>query len=191
MHRLQRASRFLLVCLGLVAGCRQHVPRELGRLPIDGVRFVAEAKLLTPGDSLLEVRVRAVNTGSAMRVLEFGNCSMNVGVSSAGTAREHQWEYVTWASSRRPPLRCLEYQATRDLAPGDSVSPADYRRRLPIRDILGDSLPAGRYRVTTRVAANGWFSGNLVGGEVELRAPASRFTTVDAENDDGLNTGRP
>ena len=185
MSRLLRGSRFLLVCLPVVSGCRQHPSRELRRLPIDGVRFVAEAKLVTPGDSLLEVRVRAVNVGSAVRTLEFGNCSMNIGVSSAGSAPGHKWELVTWASSHRPPIRCLDYQATRDLAPGDSVSPADYRRRLPVREILGDSLPAGRYRITTRVAANGGFSENLVVGELELRAPGSRSTAADAENDSG------
>jgi len=183
MSRLPRASRLLLVCLPLVSGCRQHVSRELRHLPLDGVRFVAEATLLTPGDSLLEVRVRAVNTGTAVRTLEFGNCSMNVGVSSTGPAPARQWELVTWSSSRRPPLRCLEYQATRDLAPGDSVSPADYRRRLPIREILGDSLPSGRYRITARVGANGGFSKNLVVGELELRAPALRSTAVDGEKD--------
>ena len=185
MSRLPRASRFVLACLPFVSGCRQHVSREFPHLPIDGVRFVGEARVVTPGDSILDVRVRAVNTGSAVRTLEFDDCSMNVGVTSIGPAPEHQWELVTWASSHRPLLPCVGYQATRDLAPGDSVSPADYRRRVPIRAILGDSLPTGRYRITTRVAANGGFSENLVVGELELRAPGSRSTAADAENDSG------
>jgi hypothetical protein len=149
---------------------------------MDGVRFVAHARLLTPGDSLLEVRVRAVNTGGAIRTLEFGNCAMNVGLSSVGSPAR-KWEYVVWASSRRPRLECLDYQAIRDLAPGDSVSPADFRRHLPIRAILGDSLPPGRYRITARVTANGRSSEHLVVGEVELRPPGSRATAADGADD--------
>jgi hypothetical protein len=182
---LTRAPRVILPLLPLVLGCRQHVVRETRRLPIDGVRFVAQARLLTPGDSLLEVRVRAVNTGGAIRTLEFGNCSMNVGVSSVGPAPTRKWEYVVWASARRPPLRCLDYLGLRDLAPGDSVSPADYRRHVPVRAILGDSLPPGRYRITARVTANGRHSGHLVVGEVELRPPGSRSTAADGADDGG------
>jgi hypothetical protein len=188
--RLSRAPRFLLPLplLPLVLGCRQHVVRESRHLPIDGVRFVAQARLLAPGDSLLEVRVRAVNTGGAIRTLEFGNCSMNVGVSSVGPAPTHKWEYVVWASSRRPPLPCLDYLGVRDLAPGDSVSPADYRRHVPIRAILGDSLPPGRYRITARVTANGRSSEHLAVGEVELRPPASRSKAAGGAEDSGSNT---
>jgi hypothetical protein len=135
------------------------------------VRFAARAELVSPGDSLVEVRVVAVNTARAVRTVEWGNCSMDVRVSSVGRTPTRQWEYVAWANSRRPPLVCLLYLATRDLAPGDSISPGDYMRRLPIRLILGDSLPPGRYRVTARVGANGRSSGDLEAGEFELRSP--------------------
>jgi hypothetical protein len=146
------------------------------RLPIDGVRFVGHATL-TPADSL-EVRVRAVNTGGAIRTLEFSDCSMNVGVASVGLAPARKWEYVTWASARRPRIRCLAYSGLRDLAPGDSISPADYRRRLAVDAILGDSLPPGRYRITARVAANGHVS-SVVVGEVDLRPTDSRSAAAD------------
>ena len=174
LHRVHR----LLVGVPVLLGCRQHTTHELPRLPIDGVRFVAEARLLAPDDSLLEVRVRALNTGGAIRTVEFGNCSMNVGVSPVGMTSARKWEYVVWASSRRPPIPCLQYQATRDLAPGGSVSPADFIRRIPIHAILGDSLPPGRYRITARVTANGRPSDNLESGEVELRQPGQRSTVA-------------
>ena len=135
---------------------------------MDGIRFVGHAKLLTPGDSLLEVRVRAVNTGRTIRTLEFGNCSMTVDVSSIGLTPARKWESVAWTKALRPRRECLNYQATRDLAPGDSVSPSDFLRRVPIRAILGDSLPPGRYRITARVTANGRPSGNLESGVVEI-----------------------
>lgn len=171
---LFRASRFLLAALPLLAGCRQHVNSQPLRAPIDGVQFVARARLLAPGDSLLEVRVRAVNEGRAIRTLEFGSCSMNLGVASVGRTPERKWEYLVWTDSARPAHSCEPYLATRDLVPGASVSPSDYIRRVPIRAILGDSLPPGRYRVTARVTANGRSSGELVSGEVELRLSPRR-----------------
>jgi hypothetical protein len=183
MLRLTRASRCLVILLPLVLGCRHRVVRESRHLPMDGVHFVAQARLLTPGDSLLEVRVRAVNTGGAIRTLEFGSCAMNVGLSSVGSAPARKWEYVVWANSRRPRLECLDYQAIRDLAPGDSVSPADFRRHLPVRAILGDSLPPGRYRITARVTANGRSSEHLDVGEIELRPAGSRSTVADGADD--------
>lgn len=180
--RLLRAPRVLLPCVPLVTGCWHRTAREVPHPPIDGVQFVARAKI-PPGDSLLEVRVRAVNTGRAIRTLEFGNCSMNVGVSSVGVTPEHKWEYVVWAKSRS----CLQYLATRDLAPGDSVSPSDFTRRVPIRAILGDSLPPGRYRITARVQANGRSSDHIEVGEIELGSPGSRPSAVVAGRND--NTG--
>ena len=186
--RLTRASRYLVFLLPLVLGCRHRVVRESRHLPMDGVHFVAQARVLTPGDSLLEVRVRAVNAGGAIRTLEFGNCSINVGVSSVGAEPARKWEYVVWASSRRPRVECLDYLGVRDLAPGDSVSPADFRRHLAVRAILGDSLPPGRYRITARVTANGRTSEHLDVGEVELRPPASRSTSADGADDDESNT---
>lgn len=191
LHRLPRPSRALLSCLPLLFGCvGQKVTKSQPRgLPIDGVRFAGHAKLVTPGDTLLDVRVRAVNTGGSIRTLEFGNCSMYVSVSSVGLTPAREWQYAVWAKSRR--VSCLEYQATRDIAPGDSVSPSDYRRQLPIRVILGDSLPAGRYRVTTRVAANGRFSEPLVVGELDLRAPGSRPMTADGNDDRSIPGAAP
>ena len=155
MSRLARSPRILLGLLPLALGCQQHLASKARRLPIDGIRFVGHATL-THADSL-EVRVRAVNTSRAIRTLEFSDCALNVGVASVAPGPTRKWEYVTWASARRPRMRCLDYQGLRDLAPGDSVSPSDYRRRLAVHTILGDSLPPGRYRITARVAANGQF----------------------------------
>lgn len=184
MSRLARSPRILLGLLPLALGCQQHLASKARRLPIDGIRFVGHATL-THADSL-EVRVRAVNTSRAIRTLEFSDCALNVGVASVAPGPTRKWEYVTWASARRPRMRCLDYQGLRDLAPGDSVSPSDYRRRLAVHTILGDSLPPGRYRITARVAANGQFS-NVVVGEVEL-VPASSATATDGADDRDSNT---
>ena len=169
--RTFRVLLLLVAAPALALACRRRLTYAPPSPRIDGVRFAAQAAVVSPGDSLLEVRVRAVNTARAVRMLEWGNCSMDVRVSSVGGTPARSWEYVAWANARRPPLVCLLYLASRDLAPGDSIAPGDYFRRLPVRVILGDSLPPGRYRVTARVGANGRSSGDVAGGEVELRAP--------------------
>jgi hypothetical protein len=184
-RNILRASRLLLGGLPLAAGCHQRAKPEPMRPPIDGVRFMARAALVTPGDTLLEVRVRAVNTGQAIRTLEFGNCSMNLGVASVGQTPERKWEYLGWSDARRPGHSCEPYLATRDLAPGASVSPSDYIRRVPIRAILGDSLPPGRYRVTARVTANGRPSLQLESGDVELGLSPARRSVIAARGGAG------
>lgn len=43
-----------------------------------------------------------------------------------------------------------------------------YDRRIPVGDILGDSLPPGRYKITARIYLNDQEVKGLSAGEVEL-----------------------
>lgn len=43
---------------------------------------------------------------------------------------------------------------------------------VPVREVLGDSLPAGRYRVTAALAINGDRIPGLEAGRIELAAPS-------------------
>jgi hypothetical protein len=40
-----------------------------------------------------------------------------------------------------------------------------------MRVILGDSLPAGEYRLTARLNSNHWAAGEIESGTIELRVP--------------------
>jgi hypothetical protein len=52
--------------------------------------------------------------------------------------------------------------------PGTSYT---YLLNVPVREVLGDSLHAGRYRVTARLYINDKFVPDLQAGDVELVAP--------------------
>ena len=170
--KYRRAPRSigLLVCLTAALACR-HRSAGPPRPSLDGVRFMARAEVLSPGDSVLDIRVRAINGSRRMRTLEYGACSMDVLVSSVGLTPERQWSHVAWYNGPAGRHACLLYLASATLTPGDSVAPGEYSRRIPIRLILGDSLPPGRYRVIGRVGANGRSSGDLDAGQFDLRRP--------------------
>jgi hypothetical protein len=54
------------------------------------------------------------------------------------------------------------------VAPGDSASPL-FEVTFSARDVLADSLPAGRYRMTAIPHVIGLRRNELSAGEVELR----------------------
>ena len=168
-----RLAVILLVGSAL-AGCGRRRTPEQPNLSPDGIRFMARSGLEAPGDTLLYVQVRAVNDARAPRTLEWGACTINVRISTLGPPPVRVWDYVAFERALTPKRFCPMYLVTRDLSPGDSVSPAEYLRRIPVRRILGDSLPPGRYRATARVGTNGRSSGDIDGGEIELRPPPAR-----------------
>jgi hypothetical protein len=107
----------------------------------------------------------------APRTLEWSDCSMNLRVSTLGPPPTRVWDYVASERALTPKRICLMYLVSRDLSPGDSVSPREYMRRIPVRRILGDSLPPGRYRVTASVGTNGRSSDDIDVGDIELYPP--------------------
>jgi hypothetical protein len=48
-------------------------------------------------------------------------------------------------------MGCEGYAAGGDLVPGDSVRPREFRWHGGVQDILGDSLPEGRYYLQTEI----------------------------------------
>lgn len=164
-----------LVLAGLLVGAFASMGgcRHRQRPPsVESIVFAARAELLSPGDSILRVRVVATNTGRAATwTLQLGHCSMNVRVVTAPPATTREWDYGRWRNAQRPPAACTASLTSWRLSPGMSASSSELERTIRVRDVLGDSLPPGRYRVTALVAFNNQTSGDLAAGEVELRAP--------------------
>jgi hypothetical protein len=113
--------------------------------------------------------VIARNTGRAVTwSLELGHCSLNFRVAGLSQDTPHEWDYARWRTALNP--LCPAYLESWRLAPGDSLSTRDLERIVKVRDVLGDSLPPGRYRVIAFVGFNSTqSSGDLAAGEVELR----------------------
>jgi hypothetical protein len=158
-------------------GCR-HQTYSPPRPTIDAVEFSAQSNLVGQAADTLLVRVSAINGSRSTRILEFG-CGATVARLSTAEPRPRTWDYETFERRRQQTvgfdprtgapivdLGCISYGSL-TLAPGDSVRP--FWLRVLVRDVLGDSLPPGRYRVTARIAVNGRLVGNLKAGEVDLR----------------------
>jgi hypothetical protein len=158
----------LIGAFASMGGCRHRQHTQ----SVESIVFAARAELLSPGDSILRVRVVATNTGRAATwTLQLGHCSMNVRVATMPPATTRERDYSRWRNALSPPAACPSYLTSWRLPPGKSASSSELERTVRARDVLGDSLPPGRYRVTALVGFNNQSSGDLAAGEVELRAP--------------------
>jgi hypothetical protein len=119
---------------------------------------------------MVRVRVVATNSGSLTWTLELGPCSMNIRVTSLDAAATHEWQLERWRIAVNPKAACVGYRAPYVLAPGGTVASSELERVVRMRDVLGDSLPAGRYRVTATVSFSNQPPTEVPVGEVELRA---------------------
>lgn len=132
------------------------------RLAVSGGDVTYTAGTAPSGDPagllLTTVVVRASGPGSSR--LEYGGCPVEVQFfrtpARSGTA--------AWAQSRRGEVGCIQPLYVNTLAPGDTLHLTT--GALP-REVLGDSLPAGRYYATAVLRPNGRFL-RLPAGEVEL-----------------------
>ncbi len=165
--RKRMIAGLLLLGGALLDACalfRSRTPPES-----ESVDFRAQAEIIAPGDSLLRVRAVATNSGSLTWALELGPCSMNIRVASLAPGAVHQWEYERWSIAVNPRAACVGYRVTYQLPPGGSVVTSELERIVRVRDVLGDSLPAGRYRVTASVSFSNQPATDIAAGEVDLR----------------------
>ena len=185
MHSSRIGFVWLAFAAGVLAtGCG---PGDYYRSPpIGGVRFFANAGLTGGVGETLRVQVSAHNRGRRLRQIDAGGCgdALLVRVTSpvkSGAA----WDSKVWREAEISALNarrdttpkgrpiiygaCAPVAITRELAPHDSGAIAAVT--IPVRAVLGDSLPPGRYRIETRLFGNGWKAGQLTAGEVELRLP--------------------
>ena len=161
------AESALFVCCALVDACAYFRPRTPPRS--EAVDFTAQAQLIAPGDSMMRVRVIATNRGSLTWTLELGPCSMNIRVASLAGAQPREWDFERWRIAVNPRAACVGYRATYPLAPGGIVASSELDRIIRVRDVLGDSLQAGRYRVTTYVSFSNQPATVVPAGDVDLR----------------------
>jgi hypothetical protein len=95
---------------------------------------------------------------------------------AASTSRDspRNWEYFAMETGRARKANmefvCTAGLIVRMLPPGDST---DLQLDFAVRDVLGDSLPAGVYRFTALVGVAGLKNHMLPAGELSLGAPSS------------------
>ncbi len=107
-----------------------------------------------PGELRVFTTIR--NVESRIVELFWGSCSFVLRVYRDSNLRGQP----VWDSWKRMLSRgqgafsgmgCEGYAAGGDLVPGDSVRPREFRWHGGVQDILGDSLPEGRYYLQTEI----------------------------------------
>jgi hypothetical protein len=134
----------------------------------DQLAFRGESRLEGAGPTRLLTEVTVTNTGRERVRIEYGACSIWI----RAYRTPERTGAPAWDQIRHPqigaPRVCAMYLAVRELGRGESFSPHEFRAAIPIPEILGDSLPAGRYHLVARVLLNG-FAVDVPAGEAELR----------------------
>ena len=170
------ASRIAALVITLASiGC--HRRTYYTPPPIDGLHF--DARAVAVADTLV-VKARAANTSHKYVALEFDNCGEVSDLSVQLTQGGRRWDSKLWETQRlkaaadsagQPAQVCAGAVIETHMKPG-SVMP--YILRTPVARIFGDSLSAGRYRVTANLVINGRLVKGLNAGEVELPPPNTR-----------------
>jgi hypothetical protein len=129
------------------------------------------ARVAVHGDSLV-AHANAVNAGSEPVALRYGDCALLLRAWRSPDPRGEP----AWRSERRGPFRtglrdvCGSLTRYDTLAPGDSL-PRPLGLRVPLLDVLGDSLPDGRYWFTGVLQLNAGDSPPFPAGDVVLAVP--------------------
>lgn len=166
-----------VVCIGLVsiAGCHRAY-RGPDWMSTAGYRYRAGAAVVGPERDTLRVAVVVVNESNQQRELPFSHCPPYANaVKARVVAGGRNWNSEVYEerqhgvfrdSTGKPiPEFCGGSLIVMTFPPGGSYTSV---LKVPLREILGDSLPSGRYRVTARLVGSGGDGRKLDAGEVVL-----------------------
>src|SRR2546430_1429779 len=154
MHRLQVSCSALV--LGFI-GCHRF-KNAPGLLSAEGFRYSAGSAIVGAAHDTLRIAVVVVNESNQQRVIGFPWCPPIYNPLKARvSARRRAWDSEPYEqrkdpmprdSTGKPSRACLAMLPVMSFPPGGSHT---YVLNVPVREVLGDSLPAGRYRVTARL----------------------------------------
>jgi hypothetical protein len=172
-------TRLALVVVVATTGCH-HLSYEPDDMRVDGYRYSVGSAVVGPALDTLRVAVVVVNDSRQQRALSFPHCPPVLNPIKAilrtadkewnSDALEMRKQSQYFDSSGKPiPQVCLAYLAVMMFPPGGSYT---YVLTVPVEEILGDSLPSGRYHVTAQLRLNGHVTRKLIAADVELARPA-------------------
>ena len=153
------------------AGCHRNSMNEIEKSATsDGVRFTAEASVAPDKADTVFVALRATNQSSGYRTVELlpvGKCGVSLAFATGRGKTTRVWRLQS------PPMQlppgvvegCLASALMTQFGPGGSVYTV--RTAMPVRTILGDSLPPGLYRAV--IGADSLLRGGYVSPEIALR----------------------
>lgn len=160
----------ILACV-VVLGCHRRRYYEAPELV--GVLFEAYAAFRGPSLDTVGIWSRMITTDSAQPTLQWARCgpTATFELVSADSRNRRQWSSYEWeqAQARKHGmvLACVA-----SLAEGP-ITPEMRQNRLSFsiatKDVLGDSLPGGRYKITIQLPVMG--SRPILAGFLDLRSP--------------------
>jgi hypothetical protein len=136
----------------------------------EGVQFAAEATVSPDKPDTVFVGLRATNRSTGYRSVwssRVGKCGTSLAFASGRGKPTRIWRLQTLPMKLPPGVveGCIGDAVTGQFGPGGSVYTV--RAAVPIRTILGDSLPPGLYRAV--IGADSLLRGGYVSPEVALR----------------------
>ena len=162
----------------LFSGCHRDTygPESMR---IDGFRYSAGSAVVGAALDTLRVAVVVVNDSRQDRELGFPSCPPMLNpVKARVTATRREWDSETSELRKQPvyldsigkpiPRVCVAMLPVMTFPPGASYT---YVLKVPVLEILGDSLPTGRYQVTAQLRLNGYLTRRLSAGNVEFTSP--------------------
>lgn len=152
-----RAALVAILSCGAL-GCATGGGKEVALHPtLNGLELSATS---VPSDvdssRVLQTRVTITNASDSTVVISYGACPVSLRVyHNAERAEPYSWDSA--ALPNPDPSTglyrgfCVSTAQESRLAPGESISPAPFDVATPVGQILGDSLPSGRYYLVARV----------------------------------------
>jgi hypothetical protein len=179
---VRHCSNFLVWTIASISTFGCHHRRLVPEAQRDeDIRSVARSALVGLNLDILRVDVTVLNTAKTPRGLVTSPCYGNplvVKVQRDGRV----WESSAWESEgMKQPVRrdsagnviplvfMCSAMIWRELPPGRSV--LAYSSSTPVREVLGDSLPPGRYQISASFSLNQRSITRIPAGEVELGVP--------------------
>ena len=159
----------------LLSACHHSTYTHPG-MSTSGFRFSPGSAIVGDASDTLRVAVVVVNGSREQREIAIPTCAPFLNQVQAKLRRNGRvWSSETYEKRKMPtyfdsvgrpiPQVCPAVLLVMTFPPGASHT---YVVRVPVRDILGDSLPSGRYSVMASLRINGDLKKALDAGHVEL-----------------------
>ena len=150
-------------------------------LRVEDVRSTARSALVGFNLDTLRVDVTVLNTAKTPRALVLSPCGGNP-LTIRVQRDDRIWESAAWEREKAhtptphdsagkviPEVFICSAMMVEELLPGRPV--LAYSSSTPVREVLGDSLPPGRYQIRAIFSLNRRGIKGIPAGEVELRVP--------------------
>jgi hypothetical protein len=152
------ATLIAMVLPAGVAACATTGRREATTHSMPGGLEISATTVAKDLDTLraLQTRVTVTNSSDSTVIVSYGACPVSLRVyDNAQRVGPYSWDSAA-LPSRDPSTGlyrgfCVSTAQESRLATGKSISPASFELTTPVGQIVGDSLPSGRYYLVARV----------------------------------------